>query len=241
MARPSTSGAITLATPTDVAARICARTPSGQRSSRPMMNMNSTRPKVDSADSPASELAEKIAACAFGASAPSTMGPRTTPAAISPTTPGCPRRLASQLQARATTRTTISCRRRSVVGDMIESELRRREARGTGWRFCHRMTRCDRDVSRGFRHARLARPTRSSSHRGKAHATRRKAGDVLHSGATRQPGPSAAGARALNGNSRARRIRLRRAVRGRSLGGSARGAANHCVRNCSTVLASLPA
>ena len=94
---------------------LCARTPCGQRSSRLITNMNSTRPKVDSADSPASDFGENSAALTSGATAPSTIGPSSTPAAISPTTPGWPSRLAIQPQMRAATSTTMSCSSREVA------------------------------------------------------------------------------------------------------------------------------
>ena len=119
-ATPRPSGTTVLTRPTMPAAWICWRTPRCARSSSPITNMNSTRPTVDSADSPPSEALAKSWPCTSGSRAPMMTGPSTMPAAISPTTLGCPRCRSSQPQTRAVPRMTMSWSSRVVV-DMVRT------------------------------------------------------------------------------------------------------------------------
>src|SRR5690606_9704803 len=89
-ATPDAAGTSTLSTPTQPADFSCARTPSGERSSTPTMNMKSTSPSVASDDSAGSESGANSLAWNSGNSAPNTIGPSTIPAAISPITGGWP-------------------------------------------------------------------------------------------------------------------------------------------------------
>jgi hypothetical protein len=85
---PSAICSSTLSTPAAPADLICARTPSGARSSTPTMNMNSTRPSVDNDDSAGNDAGANSSAWNAGNNAPNTIGPSTMPAAISPITDG---------------------------------------------------------------------------------------------------------------------------------------------------------
>ena len=120
IARPSTSGTSTLSTPTAPAACSCARMLRVARSSRPTTNMNSTSPTVASDDSPCSDSLANNCACSDGNSRPMTAGPSINPAAISPTTLGCPTWRSTQPHRRAVVRMTTSCSSR-VVTDMAGS------------------------------------------------------------------------------------------------------------------------
>ena len=90
IAMPNSMGTSTPNRPTAPAAFSCARTPSGARNSAPTMNMKSTRPSMDSEDRPANDSGANNWAWKSGNNAPNTIGPSTMPAAISPTTVGCP-------------------------------------------------------------------------------------------------------------------------------------------------------
>ena len=114
MPMPSAIGSSTLSTPTSPADLICARTPLGARNSAPTMNMKSTSPSVDSEDSAGSEAGANSSPWNCGNAAPSTIGPSTMPAAISPITGGWPRWRSSRPQMRAVARMIISCSNRGV-------------------------------------------------------------------------------------------------------------------------------
>ena len=82
---------ITDSMPIQLAAMSCLRTPVGSRSSAPTMNMNKHQPELrQSVERPEAARIEDVR-MQFGAKAPNTIGPSTSPAAISPITGGWPK------------------------------------------------------------------------------------------------------------------------------------------------------
>ncbi len=104
-----------LALLTAIAVRAMLRT-CRRFTSMPTVNMNRHTPTWLSRRSVPSESGGNTAANRSGASRPNSDGPSTTPAAISPTTPGCPNRMNSRLISREATRMTNSCRNRRASG-----------------------------------------------------------------------------------------------------------------------------
>ena len=129
MAMPSANGSSTLSVPTSADARRCRLAPPGRRNSAPTMNMNSTRP-ISLRPSSAERLAgANRKACACGASAPKTIGPRAMPASISPITGGCPKWRNTIARMRAVPRIATSWI--SSSGIVFMRTARRRQAHRT--------------------------------------------------------------------------------------------------------------
>lgn len=115
-ATPSTNGTAMPAWLTVKAKRRRPRS-AARSSSAPATSRNISTPSWLSMPSGPNELAGNNAPCNCGSRLPSTSGPIIRPAAISPITAGCPKRLSSAPAPLATSSSTSSCSRNRPSGD----------------------------------------------------------------------------------------------------------------------------